>query len=72
MNEGYDPVYGARPLKRVIQRRLQNPIALELLEGRFGEGDVIETDVRDGGIVFERAAAAASAARPAPAAPFGA
>jgi ATP-dependent Clp protease ATP-binding subunit ClpB len=39
--EGYDPVYGARPLKRVIQRLLQNPIALELLEGNFHEGDVI-------------------------------
>ncbi|HXI19952.1 MAG TPA: AAA family ATPase, partial [Gemmatimonadales bacterium] len=39
--EGYDPVFGARPLKRVIQRRLQNPIALELLEGRFHEGDTV-------------------------------
>jgi ATP-dependent Clp protease ATP-binding subunit ClpB len=40
--EGYDPVFGARPLKRVIQRRLQNPIALELLEGHFSDGDTIE------------------------------
>ena len=39
--QGYDPVYGARPLKRVIQRELQNPIALELLEGNFHEGDTI-------------------------------
>jgi ATP-dependent Clp protease ATP-binding subunit ClpB len=39
--EGYDPVYGARPLKRVIQRRVQNPIALALLEGEFEEGDLI-------------------------------
>jgi ATP-dependent Clp protease ATP-binding subunit ClpB len=39
--QGYDPVYGARPLKRVIQRELQNPIALELLEGHFHEGDTI-------------------------------
>jgi ATP-dependent Clp protease ATP-binding subunit ClpB len=38
--EGYDPVYGARPLKRVIQRRIQNPLALELLEGHYGEGDL--------------------------------
>jgi ATP-dependent Clp protease ATP-binding subunit ClpB len=37
--EGYDPVYGARPLKRVIQRRIQNPIALAVLEGKFGDGD---------------------------------
>jgi len=45
--EGYDPVYGARPLKRVIQRELQNPIALEVLEGRFTEGDTIRVE-RDG------------------------
>jgi ATP-dependent Clp protease ATP-binding subunit ClpB len=45
--EGYDPVYGARPLKRVIQRLLQNPIALELLEGNFQEGDTIRVE-RDG------------------------
>jgi ATP-dependent Clp protease ATP-binding subunit ClpB len=43
-DKGYDPVYGARPLKRLIQRELQNPIALELLEGRFQEGDVIVVD----------------------------
>ena len=42
--EGYDPVFGARPLKRVIQRRLQNPIALELLEGRYVEGDTIRVE----------------------------
>jgi len=41
---GYDPVYGARPLKRVIQRELQNPIALELLEGHFHEGDTIRVE----------------------------
>ncbi len=45
--EGYDPVFGARPLKRVIQRRLQNPIAMELLEGRFSDGDTVEVR-RDG------------------------
>ena len=45
--QGYDPVYGARPLKRVIQRELQNPIALELLEGTFKEGDTIRVE-RDG------------------------
>jgi ATP-dependent Clp protease ATP-binding subunit ClpB len=42
--QGYDPVYGARPLKRVIQRELQNPIALELLEGNFGEGDTVRVE----------------------------
>ncbi len=45
--QGYDPVYGARPLKRVIQRELQNRIALELLEGTFREGDTIRVE-RDG------------------------
>jgi ATP-dependent Clp protease ATP-binding subunit ClpB len=44
---GYDPVYGARPLKRVIQRELQNPIALEVLEGRYEDGDTIRVE-RDG------------------------
>jgi len=52
--EGYDPVYGARPLKRVIQREVQDPLALALLRGRFGEGDAVRVDVRDGEIVFER------------------
>jgi len=47
IDQGYDPVYGARPLKRVIQRLLQNPIALALLEGDYGEGDVIDV-TRDG------------------------
>ncbi len=45
--QGYDPVYGARPLKRVIQRVLQNPIALEVLEGNFQDGDTIRVE-RDG------------------------
>jgi ATP-dependent Clp protease ATP-binding subunit ClpB len=44
--EGYDPVYGARPLKRVIQREVQNPIALGLLEGEYGEGDTIRISRR--------------------------
>jgi ATP-dependent Clp protease ATP-binding subunit ClpB len=43
-DRGYDPVYGARPLKRVIQRELQNPIALEVLEGRFHEGDTVRVE----------------------------
>ncbi|MGH7517419.1 MAG: ATP-dependent chaperone ClpB [Gemmatimonadales bacterium] len=58
-NQGYDPVYGARPLKRVIQRLLQNPIALELLEGRFHDGDVIRADVGDGGLRFSNVVGAA-------------
>ncbi|MBV9526587.1 MAG: ATP-dependent chaperone ClpB [Candidatus Dormibacteraeota bacterium] len=50
--EGYDPTYGARPLKRVIQRRLQDPIAMAILEGRFHEGDVVDVDVRDDRLVI--------------------
>jgi len=42
--EGYDPVFGARPLKRSIQRLLQNPLALAVLEGRYAEGDSIRVD----------------------------
>jgi ATP-dependent Clp protease ATP-binding subunit ClpB len=51
---GYDPVYGARPLKRVIQRQLQDPLALAVLEGRFGEGDTVRVDLRDGALSFEQ------------------
>ncbi len=51
---GYDPVYGARPLKRVIQREVQDPLALALLRGEFAEGDVMRVDARDGRVVFEK------------------
>ena len=47
--EGFDPVYGARPLKRAIQRLIQDPLALKVLEGEFSEGDTIEIDVGPGG-----------------------
>ena len=53
--EGWDPAYGARPLKRAIQRLLENPLARELLEGRFAEGDTVRVDARDGELAFERA-----------------
>ncbi|MER3475538.1 MAG: ATP-dependent chaperone ClpB, partial [Leptolyngbya sp. ERB_1_2] len=49
---GYDPTYGARPLKRAIQRELQNPIATKLLENAFGEGDTIVIDLVDGKLKF--------------------
>jgi ATP-dependent Clp protease ATP-binding subunit ClpB len=55
---GWDPTYGARPLKRAIQRLLENPLALRLLEGDFGEGDTVRVDAREGELVFERASAA--------------
>jgi ATP-dependent Clp protease ATP-binding subunit ClpB len=53
--EGWDPAYGARPLKRAIQRLVENPLALRLLEGDFTEGDVVRVDAADGGLVFGRA-----------------
>jgi ATP-dependent Clp protease ATP-binding subunit ClpB len=43
--EGYDPTYGARPLKRVIQQRIENPLAGHILSGEFGDGDTIRVDV---------------------------
>jgi ATP-dependent Clp protease ATP-binding subunit ClpA len=49
---GYDPVYGARPLKRAIQQWVQDPLALALLRGDFAEGDTVVADVRAGQIVF--------------------
>ena len=52
--EGWDPAYGARPLKRAIQRRLENPLARELLEGQFVEGDTVRADAEDGELVFRR------------------
>jgi len=61
-NLGYDPTYGARPLKRVIQKQLVDKLALKILEGEFGEGDVVRVDARDGEIVFERAETPAAAA----------
>jgi ATP-dependent Clp protease ATP-binding subunit ClpB len=57
-NLGYDPTYGARPLKRVIQRQLVDKLALALLEGEFSAGDLVRVDADDGGLRFERAGAA--------------
>src|SRR5439155_699321 len=54
---GWDPTYGARPLKRAIQRMIENPLALRLLAGDFGEGDAVRVDAKDGELVFERAPA---------------
>jgi ATP-dependent Clp protease ATP-binding subunit ClpB len=60
-NLGYDPTYGARPLKRVIQKQLVDKLALKILEGEFGEGDLIRIDAAEGELVFERAGAAQAA-----------
>jgi len=59
---GWDPTYGARPLKRALQRMIENPLALRLLEGDFTEGDTVLVDARDGELVFEKAGAVAAAA----------
>jgi ATP-dependent Clp protease ATP-binding subunit ClpB len=51
---GFDPVYGARPLKRAIRAQLENPLAQEILAGKFGPGDRIEVGLRDGALSFEQ------------------
>jgi ATP-dependent Clp protease ATP-binding subunit ClpB len=60
-NLGYDPTYGARPLKRVIQKRLVDPLALAILEGDFREGDRVRVDAGDGDLVLSTAERAAPA-----------
>ena len=52
---GFDPVYGARPLKRAIQQQIENPLSKELLEGRFGPKDTIRVDVKNGMFIFDKA-----------------
>jgi ATP-dependent Clp protease ATP-binding subunit ClpB len=59
---GWDPTYGARPLKRALQRMVENPLALRLLEGEFADGDTVRVDVSDGELMFERAQAREPAA----------
>jgi len=59
---GFDPVYGARPLKRAIQTQLENPLAQEILAGRFGPGDAIQVDVRDGQLAFVQGAGGTASA----------
>ncbi|MDE3064574.1 MAG: AAA family ATPase [Acidobacteriota bacterium] len=57
-HEGYDPAFGARPLKRVIQKRLEDPLALAVLEGVYREGDTITADALEGAITFRSDASA--------------
>jgi ATP-dependent Clp protease ATP-binding subunit ClpB len=59
---GWDPTYGARPLKRALQRLIENPLALRLLEHEFDEGDTVLVDAREGELLFEKAAPVAAAA----------
>jgi ATP-dependent Clp protease ATP-binding subunit ClpB len=53
-NVGFDPVYGARPLKRAIQQQLENPLAKEILEGKFQPGDTVAVDAAGGQLVFRK------------------
>ncbi|MBD3867831.1 MAG: ATP-dependent chaperone ClpB [Acidobacteria bacterium] len=63
-DEGYDPAFGARPLKRTLQRRIEDRLALELLEGRFAAGDTVRVALLDGEIVLEQAETAAITENP--------
>jgi ATP-dependent Clp protease ATP-binding subunit ClpB len=62
VEDGYDPSYGARPLKRAIQRQVLDPLALQVLEGRFVEGDTVVVDAGDSGLSFEKAGHAEASA----------
>jgi ATP-dependent Clp protease ATP-binding subunit ClpB len=57
--EGFDPVYGARPLRRTIQKDIVQPLAMRLLRGEFHDGDHIQVDAHDRELLFERTSAAA-------------
>jgi len=62
VKEGYDPVYGARPLRRAIERYVENPLSAKILQGEFSEGDTVMVDLGDDGLTFtvkKRAKAAA-------------
>ena len=61
VRQGYDPAYGARPLKRTIQRLVLDPLAREVLEGHFREGDRVLIDAEGEAIAFRKAAVAATA-----------
>jgi ATP-dependent Clp protease ATP-binding subunit ClpB len=54
IEDGYDPTYGARPLKRTIQRRILDPLAIKVLEGQFREGDTVSIDAKAGDLTFSR------------------
>ena len=51
---GFDPVYGARPLKRAIQQQIENPLAKEILAGKYAPGDTVKVTLKDGAITFTK------------------
>ena len=53
-SKGFDPVFGARPIKRTIQRMVEDPLSMKILNGEFGEGDTIKMDVSEGAVVFRK------------------
>jgi ATP-dependent Clp protease ATP-binding subunit ClpB len=57
---GFDPVYGARPLKRAIQQQLENPLAQDILAGKFSPGDTITVDADSNGLIFHKKSRAAA------------
>ncbi len=62
VKEGYDPIYGARPLKRAIQRLVLDPLAVKILEGEFKDGDTVVVSAENGAITFSRKPVPAGAA----------
>jgi ATP-dependent Clp protease ATP-binding subunit ClpB len=62
--QGYDPTYGARPLRRAIQRSIENPLAKAILAGEFHAGDTVRIDVRDGELIFEKGTGSAPEGEP--------
>jgi ATP-dependent Clp protease ATP-binding subunit ClpC len=60
--EGYDPVYGARPLRRVIERYVENPLSSQVLRGELQEGDIVKVDLGKNGLTFKTKAVAKAAA----------
>jgi ATP-dependent Clp protease ATP-binding subunit ClpB len=59
---GFDPIYGARPLKRTIQSQLENPLAQQIIAGEFGPGDVVQVEVSDGQLIFTAGDSSAASA----------
>ena len=53
-DKGFDPIFGARPIKRTIQQMIENPLSMKILNGEFGENDIIKAEVKDGAIIFRK------------------